>query len=161
MLRLFPLLLITFFLVGCDMGNEQALNEVVQALEANLDEEPQTTTTRHHHLNLYLPEDATVEEIDEQTYMLTMSENVYILFLDSPVEDQLINEDFSTDEAPVIAELGSADRTGKLVVNPFDKETYEVVVNIDTVSLMSVMHATEMKDETTLMLDIVKSVQKK
>jgi hypothetical protein len=149
---------ISFFavLAACGISEDKVVDEAEQVLAEKMEQEPQEPNTNYQGLRIYLPEPSAFEKVDDNQYRMEHDDQVYALFLDK--EQSEVTDNQPAEEQPMLAEVRQGEE-GFLLIAPFEKDTYEVKVGFEGITMTTVLNRNEITDQSRLMFDIVQSVE--
>lgn len=150
-------------LSACAISEEQLSDQAKEVLSEKVKQEPVDATVSTLGMQMYLPEKAVVERLDDGEYKVEHQEEIYMLFLDwgrEIAETNVDLEEKAVKKAPLVSEVKELDGEEVfLIVAPFEADTYEVKVGMNGKAVGAVMAAEEIKERTDLMFDMVQSVE--
>lgn len=156
-------LLLTLFLVGCTLSDEELTKTTIGQTKQAFEGKPKEAKEKSELFSYYLPEEFSVKETKKYNVLLKKGNQSYILFVNenekanSKVSYETLAEQYKN---PFISEtFEDKDRFGYLFVNRIEKNTYEVTVGIGGTKLTTEAKANDVPEDTKNMMDIVKSVQ--
>ncbi|MGM0874952.1 MAG: hypothetical protein ACQEWV_09135 [Bacillota bacterium] len=156
-------LLLTLFLVGCTISDEELTKTTIDQTKQAFEGKPKEAKEKTELFSYYLPEGFSVKETKKFNVLLEKGNQSYILFVN---ENEKANSKVSYDtlakqyKKPFISEtFKDKNRFGYLFVNRIEENTYEVTVGIGGTKLTTEAKANDVPEDAKNMMDILKSIQ--
>ncbi|SDO13690.1 hypothetical protein [Alkalicoccus daliensis] len=147
-------------LSACGANEGKFITQAEEILSEKMEQEPQEVTSKKFGLNLYLPEEAVLEQLSEDEFKVDYMGQVYVIMLGEEDREESKEEIKVKEEEPLLAEVHhGSEEEAFLLIGLFDGDTYEVQIGLSGVTMTTVLKASEIVDQSKLMFDIIQSVE--
>ncbi|PRO65397.1 hypothetical protein C6I21_09555 [Alkalicoccus urumqiensis] len=148
---------------GCQAAEDQAAAEVDNIIASYLNESPKDPVWSREGLSLYLPDNASVEQKEDEVYQISTEDREYLLYRNDLMEEVTAADPEygqTGNEEPIVAEMEEqGEDRAFVIITPFNKDMYELKIGMNTTSMTTIMKLSEMEEQAGIMFDIVQSAE--
>lgn len=158
----FSLLIAAVIIAGCNVTKEQAIDYAKETFEAGMIAESKEPNTETESFSYYLPSNFNVESETENNLILSDGNQLYLIF-SNPEEDELSNVNYDQDNSIEFNTILNKtfiteDHFGYIIVSPFEKDDYKVIVGIGGNKVTTITELTSVKESVENIIDIINSI---